>query len=124
MLRSSYKPLFGFIAAALVSIGGLASVAQAQYALIVRNDSIYIIKAVVIEGPQIVKTDVLKGDPLYPGESFWVKVPAGTYNMAMVDEENLPCAVMNFTITGNEHWTITNQWLTECEVRTIKALVR
>lgn len=122
MLRSTYKSLFGFIAAAVVSVGGLVSVAQAQYTLNVNNDSVYMIKAVVIQGSNILQTDVLKGETVYPGESFWVRLPAGIYSIAMVDGDNLPCAVMNFSITGNETWRITTQWLAACEVNTVNKL--
>jgi len=60
--------------------------------------------------------DLLAGDPLLPGEGGKVPVfDCGTYDLRMVDDENIECIVQDINLCfHDEDWTIDDDDLAAC----------
>lgn len=60
--------------------------------------------------------DQLKDNTIDAGETFTLRdIPAGYYDLKLVDEDGTECEVEDVDFSGGKIWTITNKLLERCD---------
>jgi hypothetical protein len=102
-------PVFAVLASAAVATG--CSVNTPESTLRVYNQSDFAITELHVAdvGSASWGTNLLGGDPLYPGESLTLGVDCGTYNVLLIDEQGVDCQVDGVDLCLNDaKWVIHN----------------
>ncbi|MBA3538501.1 MAG: hypothetical protein H0T79_02630 [Deltaproteobacteria bacterium] len=96
---------------AALAFGACVVEEGADATLEVRNDSSFTIRELYLTdvGNPTWGSNLLRGDVLFPNESFTLGVECGTYDAMLVDETNVQCELSNIDLCFDDAiWVIQN----------------
>jgi hypothetical protein len=103
----------------IVSLALVALIAPASaFDLLVINDSKYAIRKLHVAPAKSKKwgDDKLQGNSIGPNGRFTVRnIPAGAYDMKVIDEDDDTCVASNINVDRDKEWAFTNSAIENCE---------